>query len=324
MSGFPNQTGRAVALAPMDGLTDAPARRLLSSYGGISYCTTEFIRVSGIPVQEKFLVRECPELENGGLTASGTPVSVQILGGDAGLMAETARRAAALGAPAIDINFGCPARCVNRHDGGSAILRFPDRLYGIVAAVRDAVPDQVPVSAKIRLGFSDPDDVFINAPRIEAAGAAWITLHARTREQGYRPCADWTRIRRVREILKIPLVANGDIHVPDDIARCGNETGATHFMVGRGVIRDPFFFRKLDGAGTTPCSGAQFMVELARTCLVQPGGPSGPQITARLKHWGREILPPAGFNEFKHLTELGPALQWLDQWDRTTPVPEAA
>ncbi|MCW5830070.1 MAG: tRNA-dihydrouridine synthase family protein [Deltaproteobacteria bacterium] len=310
MTGFPHQIPAAVTLAPMDGLTDAPARALLTSYGGISYCTTEFVRVSGTPLPERVLLKECPELLSGGRTPSGTPVSVQILGGDPKLMAETARRLAALGALAIDINFGCPARCVNRHDGGSALLRYPDRLYAIVAAVRDAVPDAAPVSAKIRLGFASPDDVFTNAPQIERAGATWLTLHARTREQQYKPFADWERIRRVRECVKLPLVANGDVFVPADIGRCRAATGTQHVMAGRGVIADPFFF-----AATRPYSGNRFLIELARACLSRPGGPSPVQITARLKHWAKAILPEAGFGIFKRFSELDPALHYLEATD---------
>ncbi len=316
MTGFPHQTGEAVALAPMDGVTDAPARGLIASYGGVSYLTTEFVRVSSHPVSEKVLLRECPELETGGLAAGKVPVSVQLLGGDPQLMAESARRAVSLGAPAIDINFGCPAKCVNRHDGGSALLRYPDRLYGITAAVRDAVPDSIPVSAKIRLGFSDPDDVFLNAPRLEAAGPSWITLHARTREQGYRPYADWERIRKVREMLRVPLVANGDIFTPADIPRCLETTGCRHVMVGRGAIGNPFFF-----APEPAYSGTRFLIELAGAYLARTDGLAPPQITARLKHWAREILPPEGFEAFKAFTALDPALSWLETF---SPVPAAA
>jgi len=316
MTGFPHQTGEAAALAPMDGVTDAPARGLIASFGGISYLTTEFVRVSGHPVSEKVLLRECPELEAGGLAAGKVPMSVQILGGDPRLMAESARRAVSLGALAIDINFGCPAKCVNRHDGGSALLRFPERLYAITAAVRDAVPDTIPVSAKIRLGFSNPDDVFTNAPRIEAAGASWITLHARTREQGYRPYADWERIRKVREMLRVPLVANGDIFMPADITRCRAASGCRHVMVGRGAIGNPFFF-----AAKPPYSGTRFLFELAGAYLARTDGLQPPQITARLKHWAREILPPEGFEVFKTFTALEPALRWLEMF---SPVPAAA
>ncbi len=320
MTGFPHQIADVVALAPMDGLTDESARRLISSFGGVSYCTTEFVRVSSNPVHEKVLLRECPELANGGRTPGGVPVAVQILGGDPKLMAETARLAAALGAPAIDINFGCPAKCVNRHDGGSAILKFPDRLYSIVAAVRDAVPETVSVSAKIRLGFTDPDDVYTNATTIERAGPSWITLHARTREQGYKPYADWERIRIVREMLRVPLVANGDIFTPADVGRCRQATGCTAVMVGRGAIKDPFFFAKASGL-PPPCTRAQFMIDLARGYLSRPEGPAPAQIAARLKHWGKEILSPEGFNTFKLFTDLEPALRWLERYD---PVPEAA
>src|SRR5690554_1666418 len=105
-------------------------------------------------------------------------------------MADNAARAAELGAPAIDINFGCPAKTVNRHGGGAVLLDEPEQVYQVVAAVRRAVPAQIPVSAKMRLGNLDGELARDNARGIEAAGAAWLTVHGRTKSQGYRPPAD--------------------------------------------------------------------------------------------------------------------------------------
>ena len=147
----------ALILAPMQGLTDAPMRALQGESGAFTFAVSEFLRVSGDVPPAKLFLRHVPELRCGAKTPSGLPVQVQLLGGDPGRMADAARVAVGTGATAIDINFGCPAPTVNRHDGGAAILRFPARVEAIVAAIRAALPPQVPVSAKLRLGWDDPE-----------------------------------------------------------------------------------------------------------------------------------------------------------------------
>jgi tRNA-dihydrouridine synthase C len=228
-----------VVLAPMEGVTDAPMRALVSEQGGLSFCVTEFLRVTGQVYPPKVFRRYAPEWKNEWKTESGCPVQLQILGGEPDLMAETASRAVELGAPAIDINFGCPAPTVNRHDGGAVLLKYPCRIFEIVKAVRDRVPSHIPVSAKIRLGWEDIDDVFHNANQVQAAGATWLTIHARTRLQGYARPVYWERIGEVRRNLAIPVVANGDIWTFEDFLRCREVTGCEHFMVGRGAVADP-------------------------------------------------------------------------------------
>src|SRR5262245_39152284 len=188
----------AVVLAPMEGVTDAPMRALLSELGGFAFCVADFLRVShGVPGAGAVRTH-VPELCNGCRTPSGLPVQVQLLGGDPGKMALAARTAVRAGARAIDLNFGCPAPLVNRHDGGAALLREPCRLRAVVRAVRDALPADVPVSAKLRLGWDDPEAIHVNAERAAEGGASWVTVHGRTREQGYRPPASWGPIGQVR------------------------------------------------------------------------------------------------------------------------------
>src|SRR6185437_13938861 len=130
----------ALILAPMEGVTDAPMRAFLSERGGFSFCVSEFLRVSQDVPQPKTFYKHIPELRTGAVTETGLPVHVQLLGGDPEKMAETALVAIRCGAKAIDINFGCPAPTVNRHDGGATLLKFPDRIYEIVKTMRDAVP----------------------------------------------------------------------------------------------------------------------------------------------------------------------------------------
>jgi tRNA-dihydrouridine synthase C len=229
----------ALVLAPMDGITDAPMRAFQGNTGAFTYGVSEFLRVSIEPIPLKVFKRDVPELNNSGLTPSGMPVQVQILGGDPGRMAKSAHTAFRAGAKAIDINFGCPAPTVNRHDGGASLLREPCRIREIVRAVREAVPLEIPVSAKLRLGWDSIDAIHENALMAAEGGASWLTIHARTRVQGYTPPVYWLPLGKVREALCIPIVANGDIWSIEDFKQCQAETGCIHFMIGRSALSNP-------------------------------------------------------------------------------------
>lgn len=229
----------ALMLAPMDGITDAPMRALQGEAGAFTFAVSEFLRVSGEVPPPRVFLRHIPELRCGARTPSGLPVQVQILGGDAGRMACAAVVACSAGARAIDINFGCPAPTVNRHDGGASLLKHPKRIREVVQAVRDAVSEEIPVSAKLRLGWDAPDSIFENAEMAAQGGASWITIHARTRVQGYAPPVHWKFIGQVRERLGLPIVANGDIWTIEGLRCCREETGCLHFMLGRGALANP-------------------------------------------------------------------------------------
>lgn len=231
----------------MEGVVDATTRDLLTRIGGIDQCVTEFIRVTNQLLPEKVFHRDAPELLTGSRTPAGTPVFVQLLGGDPACLAENAAFATELGACGIDLNFGCPAKTVNRHDGGATLLLYPDRIHRIVEAVRRAVPREIPVTAKIRLGFEDPATCLANARAVEAGGADRLTVHCRTKFDMYKPPAYWEWMPKIREIVRVPLVANGDIWTPEDLDRCRTVTGCEDFMIGRGVFRDPFLFRRARG-----------------------------------------------------------------------------
>lgn len=229
----------ALVLAPMEGVTDAPMRALMSATGAFSFLVTEFVRVSSEVIRPRLFLRDVPELRDGARSPSGQPVLVQLLGGDPDRMAASAAAAIEAGAPGIDLNFGCPAKTVNRHDGGASLLRHPDRIRAIVAAVRAAVPPAYPVSAKLRLGWDDPRAIDLNAQRAVEGGASWLTIHARTRTQGYRPPVDWDAIGRVRAAVPVPVIANGDIWTLEDFRACRDRTGCRHFMLGRGALANP-------------------------------------------------------------------------------------
>ena len=223
----------------MEGLTDPIMRDVLTSVGSFDWCVTEFIRVTDSILPDHIYHSYCPELLTNGKTAAGTPVHVQFLGNNPEMLAANATKAAAMGAPAIDMNFGCPAKTVNRHRGGSVLLDEPEVVYELVKAVRDAVPAHIPVSAKMRLGYMDRNFMLENAHAIEDAGAAWVTVHARTKADGYTPPAFWDQLRPIREALKINVIANGEIWNNADAKQCQLESGCEDLMIGRGAVTTP-------------------------------------------------------------------------------------
>lgn len=300
-----------LALAPMDGVTDHVYRDLLTSLrgggSGISLCVSEFVRVTRGTVPAHVIRRHCPEVDHGGCTPAGVPVFVQILGGDRDSMASTAALCAELGAPGIDINFGCPAKTVNNHDGGASILRTPCRVEAIVAAVRRAVPEDRPVSVKVRLGWDSADPVEEIARAAQAGGASWLTIHARTRLQGYRPPVDWPAIGRAQRAVTIPVVANGDLNTPADIEACTAASGSRAFMIGRGSMARPLLFRRLRGYDEPDLDLpwlCELLLDYARR-LESSGAPPR-AVLGRLKQWLRLAAPA-----FPAIRELFDAIKVL-------------
>jgi tRNA-dihydrouridine synthase C len=232
-------------LAPMEGVVDFILRDVLTGIGGIDQCVTEFIRVTDKLHSPAVIYRYAPELKMGSRTRHGTAMFLQYLGGQAQPLAENAARGAELGALGIDLNFGCPAKTVNRHDGGASLLKTPERIFQIVSAVRRAVPAHLPVTAKMRLGFDDPSQCFENAMAVEAAGASWLTVHCRTKTDGYKPPAYWEWIPRLKEKVSLPIVANGEIWNVSDFWKCAEVTDCTKIMIGRGGVAKPFLFRDI-------------------------------------------------------------------------------
>jgi tRNA-dihydrouridine synthase C len=226
-------------LAPMEGLLDFVLRDILTRVGGVDRCVSEFIRVTGTLLPDKVFLRYLPELHHGGRTLAGTPVRAQLLGSDPACMAENAARLAALGPEGIDLNFGCPARVVNRHGGGAALLREPEQIAKVVAAVRRAVPAAMPVSCKMRLGYDDAALAVACAQAMADAGACEIVVHARTKQDGYRPPAYWEQIPAIRAAVRVPVVANGEIWTLQDALRCRAASGCDALMLGRGMVADP-------------------------------------------------------------------------------------
>ncbi len=223
----------------MEGLIDVHMRNVLTSIGGYDLCVTEFIRVVDKLLPINVFQRNCPEFERGCRTLAGTPVHVQLLGGIPEAMAKNAVRAVELGAPVIDINFGCPSKFVNRKAGGAVLLKEPQRVQTITQTVRAAVPKHIPVSVKIRLGYEDTEFALDNALAVQQAGAGWVTVHARTKVDGYTAPARWQWLTKIRDQLEIPVIANGDINSVSDYQRCYEISGCEDIMLGRGAVSCP-------------------------------------------------------------------------------------
>ena len=242
-----------IILAPMEGLADDVLRAVLTSAGGYDWCVTEFVRVTNTLLPHSCFTRLSPELKNGSRTAGGTPVRIQLLGSDPQLMAANAAHLALLKPHGIDLNFGCPTPLVNRNRGGAALLDEPELLQRIAAAVRAAVPAAIPVTAKMRLGIEDTGRALDCALALEAGGVQELVVHARTKADGYRPLVRWEWIARIREVVKLPLIANGEVWTVADYRRIRAATGCSDVMLGRGAVADPLLARRIrDGREEVP------------------------------------------------------------------------
>ncbi len=306
------RVGRVI-LAPMEGVLDPLMRELLSAINPYDLCVTEFVRVTDRLHPDRTFLRLAPELLQGGRTRSGTPVRVQLLGQSPEWLAENAARAVALGSPGIDLNFGCPAKLVNQSKGGAVILKEPDLLQRIIAAVRAAVPAELPVTAKIRLGWSDPSHCLEIADAAVQGGASELAVHGRTKEDGYRAEAiRWSWIGRIRERLSIPVIANGEIWNHADGVRCRAETGCADLMLGRGALNVPNLAAVVQH-NAAPMPWPEVLALLCRYGELEVKGDKGLYFPNRIKQWFsylRQAYPQADalFRELRRHQEAGPIL----------------
>ena len=223
-------------LAPMAGVSDKIFRQLCKEHGA-DILTTEFVSAEGI-FRRNQRTREYLDFDE-----IERPVGVQLFGADPEHMAEAARQVIDWVAPDfIDLNFGCPVNKVVAKNGGSALLKDCPALASVAAAVVRAVPP-MPVTAKIRIGW---DGDSINAPRVARilldAGITAITVHGRTRAQGYAGVADWDTIAEVAAAVSIPVIGNGDLASAADVAKRRHETGIAGAMIGRAAMSTPWIF----------------------------------------------------------------------------------
>jgi len=250
---------QGVLLAPMEDVTDLPFRVICKRYGAdIVY--TEFISSDG-------LVRDARRsMEKLRLADEEHPVAIQIFGGDEDVMVEAARRAEESGPDFVDINFGCWVKNVVVRNAGAALLKDPPRMQKLTRSIVDAV--KKPVTVKTRLGWSRDSIVILDVARmIEDAGAAALTVHCRTRDMGHDGDADWSWIPKIKQVVNIPVILNGDVKTADDVVRAFAETGADAVMIGRAAIGNPFVFRQAHAALNGDAAVTTSPRERIETCL---------------------------------------------------------
>lgn len=226
---------RALLLAPMEDVTDLPFR-LIRKRLGADVVYTEF-------VSSEALVRS-KSAEKIALADEERPVGIQIFGGSPHAMADAAKIATDAGADLVDINFGCPVRKVVAKDAGAAVLRDLDLMEEIARAVVKAT--DLPVTAKTRLGWSQKDIRITEVARLlEDCGVRALTVHARTRKEGYKGEADWSYFPAIKAAVNIPIIGNGDITTPQRAKEAFEQSGVDAIMIGRGAILDPWIFQRI-------------------------------------------------------------------------------
>ena len=280
-----------IVLAPLEGVMDHSVRDLLTSLGGYDLCVTEFLRVSNHQLlPPRTFYQLAPELENEGRTPCGVPTRIQLLGSQPDTLAMNAQRAIELGSHGVDLNLGCPAKTVNKSKGGATLLKEPELISDAVTAMRGAVPLDKILSVKIRLGWDDPNCVHEIVDAIVQAGADEITIHARTKEDGYKAEAiKWHYIAEVKQKMleqgkSFSIIANGEIWNKEDAIACRNVTGCDDIMIGRGALATPNLAAIVAGI-SEKMSWLDVVVMILDYRKVQVIGSKGHHYSSRVKQW---------------------------------------
>lgn len=222
----------------MEGLGTAAFRNAYANtIGGFDEACTEFIRVP-INAHIESLAKAYHPYDTHPI-----PQAAQIMGGNPTLMGDMAALLAQKGAHRVDLNCGCPSNTVTGRGAGSSLLKTPDLLHKIACSMVQASP--VPITVKMRSGFDDTSLFIENLKAIEEAGAHFVTLHPRTKVEGYRPPANWDLIRKAKEIVSIPVIGNGDIKTASDAEEMLHTTHCDGLMIGRGALSNPWIFHQI-------------------------------------------------------------------------------
>lgn len=300
----------------MEGVADELMRELLTSLNHYDFCVTEFIRVVDCLVPKHIFRKICPELEQQCQTKSGTPLRMQLLGQEPDWMAENAIRALEMGSHGVDVNFGCPAKAVNKSKGGAVLLNEPEKIYQIMAKIRAAIGIDATLSAKIRLGFTDASKLDEIVSAIESANVNQLTIHARTKQDGYRPPAYWHFISQIKAKYDIELFANGEIWSKNDAEACIIESQTANLMLGRGALALPNLANVIK-FNENPMPWSELSQLLIRYSDLELQGDKSFYFSSRLKQWLRYLklqYPQADrlFNAIKLLKNKDEILHQID------------
>jgi tRNA-dihydrouridine synthase B len=339
------QLTRPLLLAPMEDVTERPFRRLCRRFGA-DLVYTEFVSSEG-------LIRSAKKTrEKIALAADEHPVGIQIYGNREDALVEAARISEAAGPDLIDINFGCPSRKIackaSGVGAGAGLLREPELLLSLTRAVVRAV--SLPVTVKTRLGW-DANSIHIEdlARRLQDTGIAALTLHPRTRNQGFKGDADWSWIARVKRAVSIPVIGNGDVREPQDVPRMFEETGCDAVMIGRAAVAHPWIFSRarsllegrFDPGPPDLEARAATYLELLDEMVAEKGEPRGifgmrrhisgylkgvPRVSALRAQIMEQVTREgvrARVGEYVAFLRGGPAPWWLEQDRDGTAVLEA-
>lgn len=301
----------------MEGVLDPLMRELICSINQYDLCITEFIRIVDQLLPSHVFHRICPELKNNSQTSNNTPVRIQLLGQDPNWMAENAVRVIELGSQGVDLNFGCPSKMVNKNRGGAILLKDPEQIFKIVSTVKNAVGQSHCVSAKIRLGFDDTTMLDEIVDAIESAGANLLTIHARTKKDGYRPPAHWHFIKKIIDKYTIEIVANGEIWDKGSAQLCLKASNAQNLMLGRGALALPNLANVIR-FNEPVMSWAELCILLRRYSVIELQGDKGYYFSSRLKQWLRYLklhFKEADnlFNNIKTLKDKDEILAFIDK-----------
>ncbi|MCU6184747.1 tRNA dihydrouridine(16) synthase DusC [Citrobacter cronae] len=274
-----------VLLAPMEGVLDSLVRELLTEVNDYDLCITEFVRVVDQLLPAKVFHRLCPELHNNSRTPSGTRVRIQLLGQYPQWLAENAARAVELGSYGVDLNCGCPSKLVNGSGGGATLLKDPELIYRGAKAMREAVPNPLPVTVKVRLGWDNSDRQFEIADAVQQAGASELVVHGRTKEQGYKAeHINWQAIGEIRQRLTIPVIANGEIWDWQSAQDCMAISGCDAVMIGRGALNIPNLSRVVK-YNEPRMPWPDVVMLLQKYTRLEKQGDTGLYHVARIKQW---------------------------------------
>lgn len=274
-----------VLLAPMEGVLDSLVRELLTEVNDYDLCITEFLRVVDQLLPAKSFYRLCPELRHASRTPSGTRVRIQLLGQYPQWLAENAARAVELGSWGVDLNCGCPSKTVNGSGGGATLLKDPELIYRGAKAMREAVPDHLPVTVKVRLGWESDAKQFEIADAVQQAGATELVVHGRTKEDGYKAeRINWEAIGKIRQRLTLPVIANGEIRDWESAQACMQITGCDAIMIGRGALNVPNLSRVIK-YHEPRMPWPEVVMLLHKYVQLEKQGDTGLYHVARIKQW---------------------------------------